>query len=401
MKKVLTTTLTAALLAPLTMAAQADSTLSEAISNVNADYSFRYRYEMVDQDKIEKKAQASTLKSRATFTTDSYKGFTGKLEIDNVAVIGGELYKSLSNDVSDRPVVADPVGTDINQFYIKYKNDDLAVTTGRQRILLADQRFVGGVGWRQNEQTYDAIRINDVNLAGIKFDYAYIDTVQRIFGPEDSVQPTKFESDSHLLTIDYALSKTQKLSTFAYLLDFENAAALSSNTYGVSYKGTFKPITIAATYASQSDAGDNPTSYDADYLKLELSTKVKVADSKVLFALGSETLGSDDGNKSFTTPLATLHKFQGWTDKFLVTPKDGIVDNYVKVATKIGKVKTAIFYHDYAADEGDADYGTELNFVATTPINKYLKAQLKYASYSADDFSVDTDKLWLSLMAKI
>ena len=377
MKKVLISSLTAALLAPLTFSAQAETTLSDAISKVNADYSFRYRFEMVDQDGVDKKANASTLKSRATFTTDAYKGFTGKLEIDNVSVIGSEMYNSTGNGITDRPVVVDPEGTDINQFFIKYKNDDVAVTTGRQRILLADQRFVGGVGWRQNEQTYDAIRINDINLAGVKFDYAYIDTVQRIFGPEDSAKPTKFESDSHLLTVDYALSKSQKVSAFAYLLDFENAAGLSSDTYGVSYKGTFKPVTIAATYATQTDAGDNPASYDADYLKLELSTKVAVAGSKVLFALGSETLGSDEGNKSFTTPLATLHKFQGWTDKFLATPANGIVDNYVKVATKVGKVKTAIFYHDYSADEGDADYGTEFNFVATAPITKQLKAQLQ------------------------
>jgi hypothetical protein len=33
--------------------------------------------------------------------------------------------------------------------------------------------------------------------------------------------------------------------------------------------------------------------------------------------------------KGFTTPLATLHKFQGWADKFLTTPVNGLADLYV------------------------------------------------------------------------
>jgi hypothetical protein len=33
---------------------------------------------------------------------------------------------------------------------------------------------------------------------------------------------------------------------------------------------------------------------------------------------------SGDGVIGFSTPLATLHKFQGWVDKFLTTPANGI-----------------------------------------------------------------------------
>ena len=50
----------------------------------------------------------------------------------------------------DRPVVADPADTEINQALIRYQGDKWRVAAGRQEILLGDVRFVGNVGWRQN-----------------------------------------------------------------------------------------------------------------------------------------------------------------------------------------------------------------------------------------------------------
>ena len=41
-----------------------------------------------------------------------------------------------------------------------------------------------------------------------------------------------------------------------------------------------------------------------------------------------------NGVKGFTTPLATLHKFQGWADKFLATPVNGIEDEYVNLSAR-------------------------------------------------------------------
>ena len=40
------------------------------------------------------------------------------------------------------------------------------------------------------------------------------------------------------------------------------------------------------------------------------------------FKLGYEELGSNAGLYGLQTPLATLHAFNGWADKFLVTPVD-------------------------------------------------------------------------------
>ena len=397
--KRLTTTAAAALLSlqPFVATSADDATsVSQIFTDGSASTSFRYRYEMVDQDGIDKDAGASTLKSRITWKSAAYNGFTAGIEVDNVTVIGNESYKTPTNGMAGYPIVADPKGTDVNQAFVGYSASSYSGKLGRQRILHAGQRFVGGVGWRQNEQTYDALSVSVPSLGAVKVDYSFIWNVNRIFGPVDSaVQAKQWGSDSHALLASYSPSKGHSLTGYAYLLDFDNAAANSTSTYGIDYKGKFGKTAVAASYAVQSDYADNPSSFDTDYLFLELSTPV----SGATVALGYELLGGDEG-VGFKTPLATLHKFQGWADKFLGTPGTGLEDVYLKVAGKISGIPVAVFYHEFTADEGGADLGSELDIVGTYKINKNLSAQLKYASYSAESHATDTDKVWLTLNMK-
>ena len=387
-------------LATAGMAAQASPAESVArmVSGGKANLSFRYRFEAVEQDNPLDDAEASTLKTRLTLTTATVNGFTALLEADDVMTIGTDDYNSTMVDdehFGTHSVVADPVGTEINQAWVKYAfSESASATLGRQRILHAGQRFVGGVGWRQNEQTYDAGTFGYAR-DGLTVDYSYIWRVNRIFdGSGTSIQPTEFDSDSHILLASIPVSGG-KLSGFVYALDFEEAAALSSITYGVGYDGSFDPFSLSASVATQSDYGDNPASYDALYLALE----GKVALKPVTLIAGYELLGSDDGAKGFVTPLATLHKFQGWTDQFLATPADGLEDLYAGVTGGIGPVALGAFYHDFSADEGGDDYGSEVNLVATCTINEKISVQLKYGDYSSDGYNVDTEKLWFSVMA--
>ena len=377
------------------------TSFSEILTKSDTKFNFRYRYEYVDDDKSPKEANASTLKSRITWSSASYKGFSGLVEVDNVSHIGGENYATPSNGkAGEYPIVADPDGTDINQIYLKYKGDSFTGIAGRQRILHSGQRFVGGVGWRQNEQTYDSVRVQlpiSTAITPVKIDYSYIWDVNRIFGPDtNGGQPRRYESDSHALYASFSPAEGHTIGLFSYLLDFDNASVNSSETYGIEYKGAIGPVSIAATAATQSDYKENPVDYDAEYYMAELGYKIK----GVALAAGYEQLGSDDGEFAFRTPLATLHKFQGWADKFLVTPADGIEDIYFKVAGKVGPAKLAMFYHDFSSDEGSDDYGTEFDVVATYPVNKNVSVQMKYARYDAEDFSTDTDKLWFTINMK-
>ncbi len=380
----------------LSYAAPANS-VAEMLSEGDTSLSFRYRYEFVDQDGVGKDANASTLKSRLTYKSAVYKGLTATMEVDNVTIIGDENYRTPTNGNISYPIVADPDGTDFNQATLSYRADDFTATFGRQRILHGGQRFVGGVGFRQNEQTYDALTLSSKAVGPLSIDYSYIWNVNRIFGPKDSaVQAKRWESDSHVAYASFSPAKGQSIKGYAYLLDFANAAANSSSTYGVEYSGKFDGFALNAAYATQSDYADNPTSYDADYMMAEVVFPLQ----PISVTLGYEVLGSDDGSAAFKTPLATLHKFQGWADKFLGTPANGVEDSYLKLAGKLGPTKVALFYHDFSADYGGADLGSEFDVVATYPIRKGLSVQLKYASYDADSHASDTDKLWFTISAK-
>ena len=50
--------------------------------------------------------------------------------------------------------------------------------------------------------------------------------------------------------------------------------------------------------------------------------------------MGIEILANDK-ETSFATPLATLHKFNGFADQFLATPSQGLEDKFLKIVKNI------------------------------------------------------------------
>lgn len=360
----------------------------QSVKDGKADLSFRYRYEMVDQDGVANNGNASTLLTRLNYTTASVNGFSAMVEFDDVSVIGDENYNNSYNGKTDRAVVADPSGTEVNQAYLAYKQGGLTLTAGRQRINLDDQRFVGGVAWRQNEQTFDGYRAQYQVNPQFTVDYSYVFNVNRIFG-EGSAN-SDFHGATQLLNSKFKVNDQHSVTGFAYLLDFDNGAAASSATYGVRYEGAQDVFSWVLSYANQTDYADNPNDYSADYVLAEVAAKL----AGIKWSLGYEQLGSDDG-KAFNTPLATAHKFQGFADKFLATPANGIQDWYVGVAGQVAAVKWSATYHSFSSDIADVDYGTELDLTAAYAMTSNCKTLVKYAHFSADDFATDTDKLWL------
>ena len=360
------------------------------IDDSNTDFNLRYRLETVDEDAKTEDAIASTLKARITWNSGKVNGFKINAELDHVMTLGADDYNDTTGTSTNTayPVVADPTGTDLNQLNISYQNDGLTLIAGRQRIVLGNQRFVGGVAWRQNEQTYDGVRAKFKANEKLSFDYSYIATVNRIFGPDGPKK--ELEGGFQLFNADYQIDKSHKLTGFAYLLDVDGASD-SQNTFGVDYNGKFDGFSAHASFAMQS-MGD----FDANYFALDATKGF----GSVQVTLGMEQLGSDKGNYSFSTPLATAHKFQGFADKFLGTPANGVNDYYVKVATKVKEVKLAATYHSFSAVEGDADYGTELDLVASYKVHKTTSLLAKFASYSADDHASDTTKFWFMANTK-
>ena len=115
---------------------QAHATLHEdidtALSNGTLNGLLRYRYEQVDQNGIDKAAHASTLLSRLTYTTAPVGGIKAVFEVDDVTSVGNELYNSTVNGNTQRPVVADPTGTEVNQANLQFNRDAFTFTLGKQ-----------------------------------------------------------------------------------------------------------------------------------------------------------------------------------------------------------------------------------------------------------------------------
>lgn len=213
--------------------------------------------------------------------------------------------------------------------------------------------------------------------------------------------------DSHLIHISYQKFEPTTLTAYGYLLDFDDAPSSSIKTFGVRLAGGYPireglKIIYTAEYADQSDFADGAGSNEADYLLGELGGTLGPVTAKVSY----EQLGGD-GVYGFQTPLATLHLFQGWTDKFLTTPASGIRDLYFTLTTTVKGAKLAAVYHDFSSDQGSFDYGTELGFLAAKTFNNRYTLLAKYATYEADGNpkntggpSSDTDKLWLEAQVK-
>lgn len=361
----------------------------------------RVRYEGVDRAAPLTDADAVT--ARLRLGVEARKGAWSVLA-------EGEGVLSLTDDYNDTnagngvepfAIVADPENLELNRLQVQYRTAPLTVTIGRQRINLDDQRFVGSAGWRQSEQTFDAVRAEGV-VGPVKLDVAYSNAQRTVFGV-DAGPRESFDGDFVFLGAGAAAGPVT-LKAFGYLLDFDEAIqfANSSDTFGLRVTGAIPvpghaPITVAASYARQTDAGSNPGNYAADYLALDLGTAV----AGFTVNAGVELLGSDNG-RSFQTPLATLHKFNGWADVFLTTPAQGLEDIYFSVGrrfpsvTSLPGLNAVVAYHAFSSDVGGLDYGDEWNAQVGYKPGKF-GVVAKYASYQADGFSVDVQKVWLQL----
>lgn len=368
----------------------------DALAAGKTVFNVRLRHEAVEDAGFSKRAQATTLRTRLSYTTDSTKAWGGGIEFDHVSALGSERFNDTRQGNTSFPVVADPEGTDLNQAYVQYRRHGHQVTAGRQRINLDNQRFVGGVAWRQNEQTFDAFRLRSHLTKDWIADYSYLDRTNRIFGPEAGSPPPTLDSRHHLLNVRWQLNPDQALTSYGYWLHFPDAPQFSSQTLGLSWVGqkTTRQVTwdYRGEIAQQSDYENSPTAFQTTYHVLNLGARV----AGYRLGVGHERLGSDaEARVALQTPLATLHLFQGWSDQFLTTPAAGIEDRYVEFSRSVPGVVLSSAWHDFRSDQGNQSYGTELNIQAKTTWAQRYHFTLKYADYQAEDFSRDTQKWWL------
>ncbi len=385
--------------APACAAGEAPRSLAEALAQGKVSLQLRARFEGVDQTGL-RDAEAVTLRTRLGFTSAAWSGWSGSIEAESIAALDGDRYSQagLNAGGAGRAVVADPTSTEINQAFLRGIFPASTVATlGRQRLVLDNARFIGDVGWRQNQQTFDAFTLQTQALPKTTLTYAYLHRIHRVFG--DRHPQGNWKSASHVVHgARTGLPAGGTLAVYAYLLDFDNAAANACATYGLSYTGSYAPskrlkFPFRLEAARQSDYGSSLLHYTTDYLAAEAG----VGGAAGTVSLGAEWLGSDR-LVGFKTPLATLHAFNGWADLFLTTPGAGLRDTYFKVVGKLpGALTATAFFHRFETDQR-ARLGKETDVMVSRSLNKLVTLTAKFATFSSSSPSYpDVRKLWLQV----
>lgn len=367
-----------------------------------------YRWENVDQDKgTAKTANANTVRFRLGALSPKFYGLQGYAEFEGLWAMQ-EDYNSTRNKNTDYSTVVDPEKTELNQLWLAYSGiPDTVIKGGRQRIKLDDDRYIGNVGWRQLEHTYDSVLVthNNQQIFGLTINAGYIGSVQTIASTTESLE-------APILNINYKVGDYGNLVAYGYWLDYQdenpwgtpaarNATLEKSNqTYGLRFNGaspkmmdTFS-VLYTAEWADQKDYGHGTTKYEAS--RFNFMGGVKAFDVSVMGAW--EQLNGSGVNKTFDTPLGTNHAFQGWADLFLNTPANGIRDLFGTVMVELPRYQTVItgVYHDFSDDTGQMAYGKEWDFQIVKKFGKHYSLLAKYANYNADTgfAATDTQKIW-------
>ena len=393
--------LVASLLGPLPAAAddsEEAKNLGQALKEGKFSLGLRYRFEQVDDDRFAEDAHASTLRTTIGYSSKPLHGFAAHLEVEDVTAIGGDAYdnagaRDLGNGVGDRPVVADPELIELNQAYLAYTGfADTELRAGRFERNLDNQRFIGAVGWRQNHQSFDGLAFDVDAIEDWQLRYVYLDRVHTVTGAR---QPLA----GHLLNVGVETG-IGRIAVYGYRLDYDDPGRFrfSSSTVGARLEGKREVAPGALGYlvevAQQDDAGDNPVPTDVAYLHAMLDWALGAAAGGWSFRVGLESI-EGVGRAAFQFPLGTNHAFNGYADKFLVTPDAGLEDLYARIAWGQGSWQAFADYHRFESDAGGVDYGSELDLQVTWATTWKQQLALKAAFYDADAFSTDTTKLML------
>ncbi|ADE54392.1 alginate export family protein [Coraliomargarita akajimensis] len=344
------------------------SKLEETVpGKFNLNYRIRYEGTETTSD-----TDGISHRIRYGYTTDNYYGFTGMIEGETLTSIDGGF-----NGLDEAGT-----GTEVNQLWGQYANEDYGkAKLGRQIYTLDDHRFVGHVGWRQNIQTFDAFTAEFSGVEKLSLKAFYIGQINR-------VNDEFIDTDTFGLNASYAFAPEAKLTAFYYNIDGTDAprSGFDSQTLGARFTGAAKlgesKLSYALSYAYQDGYTVNDVGTASYY-----AADVKGALFKTGLSLG---LGVEVLETGFRTPLATVHKFNGFADKFAVPSlagglTTGLQDYYASLSYKLGKtgLSASFIYHYFTPNTGSGDGGNEFDLVGKYALNKYVSFIGKYGDYQA------------------
>jgi hypothetical protein len=359
-----------------------------------------YRFESVDQDRgATRTANANTIRTRLGLLSPIFQGLQGYVEYEGTHALQSDYNNGRGRgNKPEYSTVADPGYNELNQMWLSYAGvPDTVIKGGRQRIKFDDDRFIGNVGWRQLETTFDSALITNQSIKNLTVNVGYIGNVQTFTATTEKI-------NAPILNANYKIGDYGNLIGYGYWLDYTERATYSksSQTYGLRFINSDKPkklydhysLLYTAEWSIQKDYQHSPVQYEAN--------RFNVMGGFTAYNFGfqgaMEQLNGGGLNKTFNTPLGTNHAFQGWADLFLVTPNNGIRDVFGTVSAKFMENDSLVLsgiYHDFTDDTGRMHYGKEWDFQAVKKFGKHYSLLAKYANYDADRFATDTQKIWV------
>jgi len=374
--------------------ARADDTggsFTDALTGGKVSADIRYRFAFITQDNNLKDAKASTVRMRLGYRTRQYSGVGAFVQFSGTRVVAVGDYNSAANGQTQYSKERDPKLTQISQAYLGLSaTPGSGMRVGRQRLIFDNARFVGNVGWRQNQQTFDAASFTDSWAGRLHATYAYLYNINTVTGKEKGVH-------SHLLNVRYDVGHMHA-TAYGYLLSFDQTPLNSSKTFGIRLTGTRQlarmkgKLIYAAEYANQSPYRGGDSAIGANYYLGALGATFSDKTVKVSY----EVLGGGD-YAGFQTPLATKHAFNGWADRFFTTPKAGLRDLFLTLGVHPSGYRALAIYHRFTAQRGGEHYGDELDLQVAKGFGEHYTLLAEYARYRAASYSVNTDKFWVQV----
>jgi len=384
------------------------------LDDINVKGQIRPRYEAVDDgNTATENASAFTARTKLNASAKLFgmDGLTTNVGIITVNNFGYHEYNwNASNYTTDSgkrySTVMDPQFAMISNAEINYKAGKTLLHAGRGQVNLDNQRFIGTVGWRQLERSYDTVFLANNSVKNLSVLVAWV------YGYQGVVEGETVDTNSVLLHAAYKVSDALNITVYDYML------ANIHDTMGIALTGKVNmgaKLSYRLEYAAQGDATmekgvQTPATgkASASYMNIDVGANFSGVIAGVNYELLSGTDNASD--TAFTTPLATGHKFNGWADKFLGTPTGGLQDMNLRVGYKAkGFGKVLAVYHQFTADKtmatatgtGD-DLGTELDLLYANKVPGFngLSGLVKYAAYSGGTvvgYTNDVSKLWLGL----
>lgn len=367
-------------------------------ASTDVNYGLRLRNEQLNPQNGPT-VEATTLKLRADAKHQINHSLSAFFQLDHVQ----PLFNKVPNDGvtnAGGPAIVDPKGTEVNQFHLTYQLEDINFLLGRQSITHGEQRFIGDLGFRQNDQTYDGLRVQTRFAENVSIDYSYITQVNRIFGDDagrtlsradirhnnlsgqrPAVQYGDHKIEGHILHSEFSYFEYISLSTTAIAVHNVDVAAFSNRSLHLKadFKRKHKRVRWfgSLAYAWQKKQ-QSQNKMGIDYWQTELGAKIGQWQIS-----GRYEYFGENGDEAFITPLATLHKFQGWTDQFINTPRQGLIDQSLRLFWRKRPYSIDIRYHDFKSVKGSTTIGDELNADFVFKVKRKHELKLRYAVFNA------------------